>query len=78
MLRPKTTEMKKSKHSMKKSNKAIKIVKSDEVLIIMGDWNAKMGSDPVSGVIGRYGLGEQNERGQRLQQFGLENPQMIS
>ena len=58
--------------------KAIKIVKSDEVLIVMGDWNVKVGSDPVPGVIGRYGLGDQNERGQRLQQFGLENRQVIS
>ena len=31
--------------------KAIKIVKSDKVLIVMGDWNAKVGSDQVSGVI---------------------------
>ena len=44
----------------------------------MGDWNAKVGSDPVPGVIGRYGLGDQNERGQRLQQFGLENRLVIS
>ena len=30
-------------------------------------------SDPVPGVIRRFGLGDQNERGQRRQQFGMEN-----
>lgn len=58
--------------------KAIKIVKSDEVLIVMGDWNAKAGSYPISGVMGRFGLGNQNERGQRLQQFCVENRLVIS
>ena len=37
--------------------KAIKIVKSDEVLFVMGDWNAKKVSDPVPVVIGRLRLG---------------------
>ena len=54
--------------------KAIKIVKSDEVLIVMGDWNAKVGDEPIPGVMGRFGLGNQNERGQRLQQFCMEKP----
>ena len=53
--------------------RAIKIVKSDEVLIIMGDWNAKVGNEPTPGVTGKYGLGIQNERGQRLKQFCTEN-----
>ena len=58
--------------------KAIKIVKSDEVLIVMGDWNAKVGDEPIPGVMGRFGLGNQKERGQRLQQFCMENRLVIA
>ena len=36
------------------------------VLFITGDWNAKVGSQEVPGVIGKFGPGEQNEAGQRL------------
>ena len=32
----------------------------------MGDWTAKVGSKEISGVTGKFGLGEQNETGQRL------------
>ena len=33
---------------------------------IIGDWNAKVGSQEIPGVTGRFGLGVQNEAGQRL------------
>jgi len=36
------------------------------VLFIIGDWNAKLGSQETSGVTGKFGLGVQNEAGQRL------------
>ena len=36
-----------------------------EVLFIIGDWNAKVGSQDISGVTGKFGLGVQNEAGQR-------------
>ena len=36
------------------------------VLFIRGDWNAKVGSQETSGVTGKFGLGMQNEAGQRL------------
>ena len=36
------------------------------VLFIIGDWNAKVGSQEIPGVIGKFGLGVQNEAGQRL------------
>ena len=39
------------------------------VLFIIGDWNAKVGSQEIPGVIGRFGLGVQNEAGQRLTEF---------
>ena len=36
------------------------------ILFIIGDWNAKVGSEEIPGVTGRFGLGVQNEAGQRL------------
>ena len=40
-----------------------------DVLFIMGDWNAKVGSQETPGVIGKCGLGIWNEAGQRLIEF---------
>ena len=39
------------------------------VLFIIGDWNAKVGSQETPGVTGKFGLGIQNEAGQRLMEF---------
>ena len=40
-----------------------------EVLFIIGDWNAKVGGQETPGVTGKFGLGIQNEAGQRLIDF---------
>ena len=40
--------------------------KKEDVLFILGDWNAKVGSQETPGVTGKFGLGIQNETGQRL------------
>ena len=40
-----------------------------DVLFIIGDWNAKVGSQDIPGVMGNFSLGEQNEAGQRLTEF---------
>ena len=40
-----------------------------DVLFITGDWNAKVGSQEIPGVTGKFGLGVQNEAGQRLTDF---------
>ena len=48
------------------------------VLFIIGDWNAKVGSKETPGVTGKFGLGIQNEAGQRLIQFGQENTLVIT
>ena len=40
-----------------------------DVLFIIGDWNAKIGSQEVFGVTSKFGLGVQNEAGQRLTEF---------
>ena len=39
------------------------------VLFIIGDWNAKVGSQETPGVTGKFGLGVRNEAGQRLIEF---------
>ena len=44
-----------------------------DVLFIIGDWNAKVGSQEIPGVRGKFGLGVQNEAGQRLTEFCQEN-----
>ena len=49
-----------------------------DVLFIIGDWNAKVGSQEIPGVTGRFGLGEQSEPGQRLTEFCQENALVIA
>ena len=44
-----------------------------DVLFIIGDWNAKVGSQEISGVTGKFGLGVRNEAGQRLIVFCQQN-----
>ena len=48
------------------------------VLFIIGDWNAKVGSEETPGVTGKFGLGVQNEAGQRLVEFCQENTLVIA
>ena len=40
-----------------------------DVLFIIGDWNAKVRSQEIPGLTGKFGLGVQNEAGQRLTEF---------
>ena len=47
----------------------LEITPKKDVLFITGDWNAKVGSQETSGVTGKFGLGVQNEAGQRLIEF---------
>ena len=49
-----------------------------DVLFIIGDWNAKVGSQDIPGVTGKFGLGVQNEAGQRLIEFCQENTLVIA
>ena len=44
-----------------------------DVLFIIGDWNEKVGSQETPGVTGKFGLGVQNDAGQRLIKFCQEN-----
>ena len=52
--------------------------KKQDVLFIIEDWNAKVGSQEIPGVTGKFGLGVQNEAGQRLTEFCQENTLVIS
>ena len=49
-----------------------------DVLFIIGDWNAKVGSQETPGVTGKFGLGIWNEPGQRLIEFCQENALVIT
>ena len=49
-----------------------------DVLFIIGDWNAKVGSQETPGVIGKFGLRVQNEAGQRLIAFCQEDALVIA
>ena len=44
----------------------LELTTKKDVLFIIGDWNAKVGSQEIPGVTGKFGLGVQNEAGQRL------------
>jgi len=51
----------------------LKLTPNKDALFIIGDWNAKEGSQEIPGVIGKFGLGIQNKAGQRLTEFCQEN-----
>ena len=47
----------------------LELTPKKDVLFIIGDWNANIGSQEIPGVTGKFGLGVQNEAGQRLIEF---------
>ena len=51
----------------------IELTPQKDVIFIIGDWNAKVGSQETPGVTGKFDLGVQNKPGQRLIQFCQEN-----
>ena len=56
----------------------LELTPKKDVLFIIGDWNAKVGSQEIPGVTGTFGLGIQNEAGQRLIEFCQENTLVIA
>ena len=56
----------------------LELIPKKDVLFIIGDWNAKVGSQETSGVTGKFGLGIRNEAGQRLIEFCQENALVIA
>ena len=55
----------------------LELTPKKDVLFIIGDWNAKVGSQETPGVTGKFGLGVQNEAGERLIEFCQENTLVI-
>ena len=56
----------------------LELTSQKDVLFIIGDWNAKEGSQETPGVTGKFGLRMQNEAGQRLIEFCQENALVIA
>ena len=56
----------------------LELTPKKDVLCIIGDWNAKVGSQEIPGVTGKFGLGVQNEAGQKLTEFCQENALVIA
>ena len=56
----------------------LELTPKKDVVFIIGDWNAKVGSEELPGVTGKFGLEVQNEAGQRLTEFCQENALVIA
>ena len=56
----------------------LELTLKNDVLFIMGDWNAKVGGEERSGITGKFGLGGQNEAGQRLMVFCQANTLVVA
>ena len=55
----------------------LELIPKKDILFIIGDWNAKVGSQELPRVTGKFGLEVQNEAGQRLIEFCQENALVI-
>ena len=56
----------------------LELTPKKDVHFIIGDWNAKVGSQEITGITGKFGLGVQNEAVQRLTEFCQENTLVIA
>ena len=56
----------------------LELTPQKDVLFIIGDWSAKVGSQETPGVTGKFGLGVWNEAGQRLIEFCQDNALVIA
>ena len=56
----------------------LKLTSKNDALFIIGDWNAKVGGQETPGTTGKFGLGAQNEAGQRLTEFCPDNTLVIT
>ena len=63
------TEKAEFEHFYEDLQDLLELIPKKDVLFIIGDWNAKIGSQETPGVTDRFGLGVQNEAGQRLREF---------
>ena len=56
----------------------LELTPKKDVVFMIGDWNAKVESQETPGITGRFGLGVQNEAGQRLIEFCQENALVLA
>ena len=56
----------------------LELTPKEDVHFIIGDWNAKVGSQETPGVTSKFGFGVWNEAGQRLKEFCQENALVIA
>ena len=78
MLQPKIMTMKTWNIFYEEIQQAINQAKSDETICMMGDMNAKVGSISHRNIVGNFGLGDKNDRGERLIQFCKQNQLIIT
>ena len=78
MPQPVTLKKLKLNGSMKTLQDLLELIPKKDVLFIIGDWNAKVGSQETPGVTGKFGLGVWTEAGQRLIEFCQENALVIA
>ena len=64
-----TSNAEKAERSYDDLQDLLELTPPKDVLFIIGDWNEKVGSQEILGVTGKFGLGIQNEAGQRLIEF---------
>ena len=75
---PQPVMLKKLKLNGSMLQELLELTPKKDVLFIIGDWDAKVGSQETPGVTGKFGLGIQNEAGQRLTEFCQENALVIA
>ena len=73
-----TSNAKEAEWSHEDLQDLLELTPKEDVLFIIGDWNAKVGSQETPGVTGKFGLGVQNEAEQRLTEFCQENALVIA
>ena len=56
----------------------LELTPKEDILVIIGDQNAKVQREDIPGVTGKFDLGDKNEAGQRLTEFCQENAQVIA
>ena len=78
MPQPVTLKKLKFNSSMKTYKTFLELTPKKDVLFITEDWNSKVESQETPGVTGKFGLGVQNEAGQRIKEFCQENALVIA
>ena len=74
---PRPVMLKKLEDLLEDLQDLLELTPKKDVRFILGDWNAKVGSQETPGITSKFGLGLQNEAGQRLVEFFQENTLVI-